>query len=96
MLDKRRAFSLGIVVLVILAAGAFLRFYKIQTRPGFEWDEPVYWAIAAHTADYGFPAIRPQDDQPSLPYLFQPLSISISRDFGSPSPARAGSGRHAF
>lgn len=61
-----------ILVISVLMFGAILRFYNIQSRPGFEWDEPVYASIAEHVTDYGYPAFQPEADQPLVPYLYHP------------------------
>lgn len=59
-------------VATILIMAAFLRFYEIRTRPGFEWDEPVYVAIAQNTIKYGYPTFQTDEGRPSQPHLYHP------------------------
>lgn len=60
------------VVVVILMMGAFLRFYEIRTRPGFEWDEPLYEKIAQNTVKYGYPTLEIENGRPLSPNLYHP------------------------
>lgn len=70
---KHRGIILEIAaVAAILMMGAFLRFYEIQTRPGFEWDEPIYEAIARNTVMFGYPVIEVENGRPLSPFLYHP------------------------
>lgn len=70
---KRRGIILEIAaVAAILTMGAFFRFYEIRTRPGFEWDEPLYETIAENTVKYGYPALRVEGGQLLGLNLFHP------------------------
>lgn len=70
---SRRGLILEIgAVAVLLTMGAFLRFYEIRTRPGFEWDEPLYAAIAQNTAKYGYPTLQVEEGRPLTPHLYHP------------------------
>lgn len=60
------------VVVAILMFGAFLRFYEIRTRPGFEWDEPLYEKIAQNTVKYGYPTLEIENGRPLSPNLYHP------------------------
>jgi hypothetical protein len=40
------------LALILMVAGC-LRLWNIDTRPGYEWDEPVYTSVASHFAHYG-------------------------------------------
>lgn len=62
----------SVLLLVVLFVGAFLRFYQIDTRPGFEWDEPVYAKIVENVQEYGFPSIQSEGNQGLQPYLYHP------------------------
>ncbi len=71
--NRYRVFLLEIAVVVaILTMGAFLRFYKIQTRPGFEWDEPLYEAMAQNTVKYGYPTLETEESMFLVPNLYHP------------------------
>jgi 4-amino-4-deoxy-L-arabinose transferase-like glycosyltransferase len=62
-----------VLFVVIIAVAAFLRLFLIGERPGFEWDEPVYGAIAQHSAEHGLPALRPEGGAiATQPYLYHP------------------------
>jgi 4-amino-4-deoxy-L-arabinose transferase-like glycosyltransferase/GT2 family glycosyltransferase len=37
----------------VLITSAVIRLWNIGTRPGYEWDEPVYTSVASHFAQYG-------------------------------------------
>lgn len=71
--SKHQVFFLDVIAVVaILVMGAFLRFYEIRTRPGFEWDEPVYSVIAQNTVKFGYPTFQTDDGRPSGPHLYHP------------------------
>lgn len=57
---------------LILAAAAALRFWDLDGRPGYEWDEPVYTDVASHAARDGAVEIKPQFGEEPGPYLFHP------------------------
>jgi len=59
-------------VVGFLVVGAFLRFFEIRTRPGFEWDEPIYSVIAQNTLEFGYPTFQTDDGRPLGPSLYHP------------------------
>ena len=61
-----------ITVVLLLVLGGFLRFYQIQTRPGFEWDEPIYATIAENTAKYGYPVFVTEEGATPQINLYHP------------------------
>lgn len=70
--NKQEIFLEIFMVVIILLLGIFLRFYEIQSRPGFEWDEPVYTTIAESIKEYGYPTFLPENKENPRPYLFHP------------------------
>jgi len=73
-LNRHQELILGIAaVAAILMMGAFLRFYEIQTRPGYEWDEPIYAAISQRTTIVGYPNLKGEDNTYNTDvYLYHP------------------------
>lgn len=72
-MNKHRLFFLeSSAVAVLLVIAALLRFYEIRTRPGFEWDEPLYEAIARNVVKYGYPTLQVEEGKPWNPNLFHP------------------------
>lgn len=71
-LSKRQRLILEVVLVtaILLMAGA-LRFCYIRTRPGFEWDEPLYEKIAQNTLEYGYPTLEVEGGHP-MPNLYHP------------------------
>jgi 4-amino-4-deoxy-L-arabinose transferase-like glycosyltransferase len=62
-----------VLFVAVIAFAAFFRLFLIGERPGFEWDEPVYGAIAQHSAEHGLPALRPEGGGiATQPYLYHP------------------------
>ncbi|MHA1852050.1 MAG: ArnT family glycosyltransferase [Candidatus Heimdallarchaeaceae archaeon] len=72
----RKKVGYGDVVLkliLILAVATFLRFYQIQTSPGYDWDEPVYARISEQTLHKGYPTtIGTLKGESTEPYLYHP------------------------
>ena len=61
-----------LVALGVLIAAALLRLWDLHSRPGTEWDEPVYTDIARHLAQgHGLEAKVPWGHV-AQPYLFHP------------------------
>jgi len=68
---RRHAFEL-LVVLALLAVAAALRLWDLHSRPGTEWDEPVYADVARSFAHgHGIEAKVPWGHV-AQPYLFHP------------------------
>lgn len=68
---SRHAVELALALGVLLAA-ALLRLWDLRTRPGTEWDEPVYADVARHLAQgHGLQAKVPWGHV-AQPYLFHP------------------------
>lgn len=61
-----------VVVTLLLLLGGFLRFCQVQTRPGFEWDEPIYATIAQNTAEYGYPVFITEEGGTPQVNLYHP------------------------
>ncbi|MBS1868715.1 MAG: glycosyltransferase family 39 protein [Actinobacteria bacterium] len=71
LLTTRHGVELA-VVLALLAVAALLRFWDLHSRPGTEWDEPVYADVARSLAHgHGLEAKVPWGHV-SQPYLFHP------------------------
>ncbi|HMJ35383.1 MAG TPA: glycosyltransferase family 39 protein [Baekduia sp.] len=65
------------MVELLTAAGAFalaavVRFWSLGTRPGFDWDEPVYGAIGRSVAQGHGLYAKPTFGVDQAPYLFHP------------------------
>ncbi len=61
------------VVLAIFALAGYLRFFNIAQSPGYEWDEPVYAAIAQRTIELGYPNLKWEGNiYNTEPYLYHP------------------------
>ncbi|MDP3999829.1 MAG: glycosyltransferase family 39 protein [bacterium] len=60
------------VVVGVLGLAAVIRFWAIDGRPGYEWDEPVYTNIATHLAHLGVLGVKPDFGSPVEPYLYHP------------------------
>jgi len=61
------------VVLVIFAMAGYMRFFNIAQSPGYEWDEPVYAAIAQRTIELGYPNLKGDGNVYNTePYLYHP------------------------
>lgn len=56
----------------IMAVAAVLRFAWIGSRPGHEWDEPVYANIASHVANGDGVMLKAQFGEQAAPYLSHP------------------------
>ncbi|MEK7168532.1 MAG: glycosyltransferase family 39 protein [Patescibacteria group bacterium] len=60
------------VVSLLIIFALILRVYKVNTTPGFEWDEPVYSFIQTHYSDYGYPSMIVEGSKIQEPYLYHP------------------------
>lgn len=70
---KKKAFLVELFLINLLIVSALmLRFYKIDTTPGYEWDEPVYAYIDNHFSDNGYPVMLVEGDGGQEPYLYHP------------------------
>lgn len=67
-ISYREILAVGTVLLL----GLFLRAYELDTRPGYEMDEPVYGYIAEHTHTFGFPALKGEGDTAPQVFLYHP------------------------
>jgi 4-amino-4-deoxy-L-arabinose transferase-like glycosyltransferase len=71
-ISRERLLVIALFAATILSA-AFLRFFMIGERPGFEWDEPVYASISQNFAERGVLAVRSEAGQTATePYLYHP------------------------
>jgi 4-amino-4-deoxy-L-arabinose transferase-like glycosyltransferase len=57
---------------VVLALAAFLRFWRLGSAPGWEWDEPNYAGIATNLGRHGQLAIKHDVLSQSSTYFFHP------------------------
>jgi 4-amino-4-deoxy-L-arabinose transferase-like glycosyltransferase len=64
-------FELLTINLIIVSA-LLLRSYEVDTRPGYEWDEPVYTYIESHFSDNGYPTMLVEGGGGQEPYLYHP------------------------
>jgi len=55
----------------VLIAGTALRLWKLRTSPAWQWDEGVYWRVAANM-QHGVLAEHPVFGAPWEPFLYQP------------------------
>jgi 4-amino-4-deoxy-L-arabinose transferase-like glycosyltransferase len=60
----------GLVLVVAIATG--LRFWRLRSAPGWEWDEPNYTTIASNLGLHGRLEIRHDILSPPSDYLFHP------------------------
>ncbi len=61
------------VMLAIFALAGYMRFFNIAQSPGYEWDEPVYAAIAQRTIELGYPNLKGDGYAYNTePYLYHP------------------------
>lgn len=61
------------VVLAIFVVTGYMRFFNIAQNPGYEWDEPVYTAIAQRTIELGYPNLKGEENVYNTePYLYHP------------------------
>lgn len=68
-----RAIPLAYVLLAsCVSIGAFMRFWQIGTRPGWDWDEPVYANIAGNVAAHGTIILKPNYGMTPVPWLYHP------------------------
>jgi 4-amino-4-deoxy-L-arabinose transferase-like glycosyltransferase len=67
----------------VLVAGTALRLWKLQTSPAWQWDEAVYWRVAANV-QHGVLAEHPVFGAPWEPFLYQPplYFLVVARWFG--------------
>ena len=61
-----------IFVVGIIGLAAIIRFWAIGSKPGYEWDEPVYTNIATHLAHFGILQVKPDFGSPVEPYTYHP------------------------
>jgi 4-amino-4-deoxy-L-arabinose transferase-like glycosyltransferase len=61
-----------LAALAIFALAAALRLWSLRSRPGFDWDEPVYTSVATSLAHGHGLYIKPSYGVPREPYLFHP------------------------
>ncbi|HSE61245.1 MAG TPA: glycosyltransferase family 39 protein [Candidatus Saccharimonadales bacterium] len=61
-----------LIGLLLLLAAAFVRLWQISTRPGFEWDEPVYEVIGRNEAAHGLLQTKTEVVASPEPYLYHP------------------------
>lgn len=57
---------------LMLALGAVMRFWQIGSRPGWDWDEPVYANIIGNEAVHHTITLKEQWGVNSSPWLFHP------------------------
>jgi len=62
---------MGIGILLLIAA-TFVRFFQIGSRPGTEWDEPVYTWVGRMLADHGEIQTKTEILAQPEPYLYHP------------------------
>lgn len=62
----------SVATIAILALAAALRLWSLRSRPGFDWDEPVYTSVATSLAHGHGLHIKPSYGVPREPYLFHP------------------------
>lgn len=62
----------ALLVITTAAVGVLLRFWQIGSRPGWDWDEPVYANIAGNLANHGALALKTQYGTIPMPWLFNP------------------------
>lgn len=60
------------MVNLVVVISLMLRLYKIDSKPGYEWDEPVYSSISSNYIDYNYPAIKLEGKKGYGPYLYHP------------------------
>ena len=63
--------SYGVLLLAFILA-AFLRFWEIGSRPGYDWDEPVYANLVGNIAQHHTLVIKAQYGTKAQPWLFHP------------------------
>jgi 4-amino-4-deoxy-L-arabinose transferase-like glycosyltransferase len=56
----------------LILVAAFLRFWEISNRPGWEWDEPAYNLIGHNIATQGLLQAATEYGQPPTAFLYQP------------------------
>ena len=61
-----------LIVAGLIGLAAVIRFWAIGSRPGYEWDEPVYTNIATHLAHFGVLQVKPDFGSPVEPYVYHP------------------------
>jgi 4-amino-4-deoxy-L-arabinose transferase-like glycosyltransferase len=59
-------------VVAVIGLAALLRFWAIGSRPGYEWDEPVYTNIATHLAHLGILQGKSDFGSPVEAYVYHP------------------------
>lgn len=69
-INRDRAFIIGLIG--ILAVATTARFLFLGSRPGWEWDEPVYTSIARSVADGHGLHVTTQYGTSGEPYLYHP------------------------
>lgn len=61
-----------LLVSLVIVLSILLRAYKIDTIPGYEWDELVYAQITLNYLTYGYPTLKPEGYGKYVPYLYHP------------------------
>ena len=69
---NRAAFVTGMALAASLSLGFGLRWWSITTRPGTEWDEPVYANVAWNFLRTGLPVLKPEVGHGASLYFSQP------------------------
>jgi len=68
----RKHFRVFVVLAIFVTAG-YMRFFNIVQSPGYEWDEPVYTAVAQRTIELGYPNLKGEGNvYHTEPYLYHP------------------------
>lgn len=62
----------SLAAIAIFALAGALRLWSLRSRPGFDWDEPVYTSVAASLAHGHGLYIKPSYGVAREPYLFHP------------------------
>jgi 4-amino-4-deoxy-L-arabinose transferase-like glycosyltransferase len=77
------------LAVVVLAAGAMLRFWDLATKPGWQYDEGVYTGVAANLLQHGQISEHITYGAPWSPDLYQPpfYFVILSRWFALTGPS---------
>ena len=69
---RRPSYRQALLVLAIIGAGAALRLWQLRTSSAWQWDEAVYYRIAANLQQHGVLREHSVLDAPTQPFLYQP------------------------
>jgi 4-amino-4-deoxy-L-arabinose transferase-like glycosyltransferase len=69
---RRPSYRLALLILAIIGAGAALRLWQLRTSSAWQWDEAVYYRIAANLQQHGVLREHSVLDAPTQPFLYQP------------------------